>query len=249
MWSCTCIVLLVMLSFVEREHARQYCTAVHVNIQNGDRLFFLTEADIFQMLPKALSGNFPKLPLEELQGTRQLEQRINDNPYVKQSEVFVDVNGELHIEVVPMRPIARVFNKLGKSYYIDVTGQKMPLLDKYTAKVPVVTNFSGDQGKTSGEVSTELETELFAFLQMIDKDPFFRALVSQIELLEEGFTIVPIVGNFDIDLGGIAGMQTKLRQIKAFYTKGLGREDVHWDEFVKINSQQEGLAGAVRKKI
>ncbi len=242
LWSVTCLLLLVMLSFVERKHAKQYCTAVHIDIASEGRLFFLTESDIKQMLPSELAGDFPKLALEELEGTQVLEQRINDNPYVQKSEVFVDVKGELHIRVLPMRPLVRVFNKIGQSYYIDLEGNKMPLMSKYTAKVPIVTNFR-DSGTTKGMVQEGAEAQLYAFAGMIDRDPFFRALVSQIEIKNSEFTIYPIVGDFEIALGRMSNMDKKLAQIKALYKKGLGRQDMLWNDFTRINSQKEGLAG------
>ena len=47
----------------------------------------------------------------------------------------------LHISVEEKEPVARIFTTAGKSFYIDNEGEKMPLSDKMSARVPVFTNF------------------------------------------------------------------------------------------------------------
>ena len=45
-------------------------------------------------------------------------------------------------------PIARMFSSSGGSFYIDSSGQRMPLSEKMSAKLPVFTDYPIDERKT-----------------------------------------------------------------------------------------------------
>ena len=67
----------------------------------------------------------------------KLETAINAQEMVQKADVFVSVDGVLKAVVKQKTPIGRVFNQAG-SFYIDREGNKMPLSDNYTARVPLI---------------------------------------------------------------------------------------------------------------
>ena len=54
----------------------------------------------------------------------------------------------LKVNVDESEPIARIFTAMGKSFYIDSTGKRLPLSDKISAKLPGVYRVSGGGKKT-----------------------------------------------------------------------------------------------------
>ena len=95
----------------------------------------------------------------------KLENSINKHPMVEKSEVFVSVDGVLKAVVKQKTPIARVFSEEG-SFYIDYEGNRMPLSDISTARVPLI----------SGVIDNKNKKKLSEVLKMIYNDEFLKKI-------------------------------------------------------------------------
>lgn len=93
----------------------------------------------------------------------KLEKSINEHDMVEKSEVFVSIDGVLKAVVKQKTPIARVFEK-EESFYIDLQGNRMPLSEINTARVPLV----------SGEINEVKGEDLYQLLKLIYNDDFLK---------------------------------------------------------------------------
>jgi len=150
----------------------------------------------------------------------------------------------LHVSVFERQPIARVFNTAGNSFYIDSAGYQLPLLETYTAKLPVVTGFTAAK-KLGRRDSTTLQG-LKELVRVITKDEFWNAQVGQIDITPEGkFELIPVIGSHTIKLGYAENIEQKLKNLMVFYKQVLPKAGLA--KYNTLDVQFEGQVVAVRK--
>jgi cell division protein FtsQ len=137
----------------------------------------------------------------------KLETAINAQEMVQKADVFVSVDGVLKAVVKQKTPIGRVFNQAG-SFYIDREGNKMPLSDNYTARVPLI----------SGEIDVVKKEKMAEVLNKIAEDDFLKKNIIGVQVLTNG-SLVMINRNYDfqIDFGRTVDIKRKFKKYKAFF--------------------------------
>ena len=139
----------------------------------------------------------------------KLEKSVNSDPMIEKSEVYLSIDGVLKAKVKQKNPIARVFNEEG-SFYIDYQGNKMPLSDKFTARVPIV----------SGEINKEFKDDFHKLLQFVYDDDFLKKNIIGIQIYPNGSIRMQNRSyDFVIEFGKAQNMETKFNNYKAFFQK------------------------------
>ena len=142
---------------------------------------------------------------------KKLEASINKQEMIQKADVFVSVDGILKAVVEQKTPVGRVFDESG-SFYIDYEGNRMPLSDNYTARVPLV----------SGEINVVKKEKLSEVLKMIEKDEFLKKNIIGVQVLPNGSLIMENRNyDFQIDFGRTINIEKKFRNYKAFFQKAV----------------------------
>ncbi len=141
----------------------------------------------------------------------KIEKVLNEQPMIKESEVFVTIDGVLKAKVEQKTPVARVF-KNGRSFYIDSEGIEIPLSANYTARVPLV----------SGNVNNKNKEDLALLFNIISNDVFLKKNIIAVEVMSNGCLKI-LNRNFDyvIDFGQLVNVEQKFKNYKAFFQKAV----------------------------
>lgn len=152
-----------------------------------------------------------------------VEEALDSHLMVEESDVYLTVNGELRARIKQRTPIARV--NAVTPFYVDATGNKMPLSKNYSAHVPLVYN-----------VSEREVLEIFPLLKKIQENEFLKKHVVgvsrnmkanyQLELREYDFVVV---------FGEIKNIESKIKNFKAFYQKA--KKDKSLNRYKKVSLQ------------
>ncbi len=155
---------------------------------------------------------------------KKLEVSINKQEMIQKADVFVSVDGVLKAVVKQKTPIGRVFDETG-SFYIDYEGNKMPLSDNYTARVPLV----------SGEITVVKKEKLSEVLKTIDKDEFLKKNIIAVQVLPNG-SIIMLNRNYDfqIDFGQIINVDKKFKNYKAFFQKAISDSTLNKYKWINL---------------
>lgn len=142
---------------------------------------------------------------------KKLEMAISKQELIQKADVFVSVDGVLKAVVKQKTPVGRVFDAAG-SFYVDYEGNKMPLSDNFTARVPLL----------SGEITVVKKEKLSEVLRMINEDEFLKKNIIGIQVLPNG-SLVMVNRNYDfkIDFGRTINIDKKFRNYKAFFQKAV----------------------------
>jgi len=203
---------------------------------------FLDEKDVTKLLEAAAKGKI-RGQRKELFNLRQMEQLLEDNNWVKDAELYFDNRDVLHVQVTERQPIARIFTTADKSFYIDDSGQQLPLSDKISARLPVFTGFPAKKVLTAKD--SALLKDIVGTASFIANDPFWMAQVSQVAIQLCGyncwnFEMTPLVGNHTVRLGNGTDIDKKFRRLYIFYKQVLSKTG-----FDKYKSIDVAFAGQV----
>lgn len=259
LWSALIIGLLVSMGFVNKEQDSLLCKSLDIKVNQDDDLYFLDKMDIAQLIFKRGDSiiNQPKSTVN----IPAIKQALNSHSDIANAEVYITIDGRLKVAVKQRKPVLRVFNITGDSYYLDDEGKLMPLSDKYTAKVLVANGNIPEAYATSykysiAEISKDKEKkkntmldELYAMATYIDADEFWKAQVQQIYInTDNDMEIVPMVGNQKIIFGDTASMDEKFKKLLVFYQQGLNTTG-WWDKYSTINLKFKNQIVCTKKEI
>lgn len=257
LWSVLAIGLLVSMGFVNKEQDSLLCKSLDIRVNQDDDLYFLNKMDIAQLIYKrgdSIVGQ-PKSSVN----IPAIKNALNSHSDIANAEVYITIDGRLKVEVKQRKPVLRVFNVNGDSYYMDDEGELMPLSDKYTAKVLVAngnisetyaknyTYSMDDIAKDKAKKKNTMLDELYAMAVYIDSDKFWKAQVQQIYVNNDNdMEIVPMVGNQKIIFGDTTAMEEKFKKLLTFYQQGLNTTG-WWEKYSIINLKFKNQIVCTRK--
>ena len=138
---------------------------------------------------------------------RVMEQRLQAHPMVQNAQVFLTVDGQVGAQIQQRKPLARVVGY--PSFYLDDRGQKMPLSEVYSARVPLISGINQEQYET-----------ILPLLKLLEEDDFMKQMVVGIEMDYKDEVLLHLrKHDLVVKLGKPNSLARKIRNFKAFYQK------------------------------
>ena len=243
-WIALIVGTVVLLGFTHQKQEMKTCKKINISIDRTDETYFVDEEEIYAMVYHEVdSGGNRYLADIDLE---KVEKQLNNHPSISNVEVYRTINGEMRIDVEQRKPIVRIFNLNGESYYMDDDGIFMPPSSNYTARVMVANghlfepyekvyqlNAKEIMKNDSIRVRSRLD-DIFLFADYINKDPFWKAQIEQLYVNKEfEIELIPRVGNHTIVFGDATRLNEKFNNLMIFYKKGLNKTG--WNEYSTIN--------------
>ena len=137
---------------------------------------------------------------------KALEFELNKIELVRKSDVFIDVNGTMIIDIEQRKPIARFIDN--KSY-LDEDGLVMPKSKYYSARVPVIKGYANTQDQLD---------LIYKLTNYIKDDKFLSQSATEILIdSNSNFSIKLRDYRFKILIGRLNNLDLKIKNFKAFY--------------------------------
>jgi cell division protein FtsQ len=234
--------LLVCLSFaiVKQKEQEIKSFSVSINVLVGDS--FLGEKDI-KALVTARLDTFVGKSYDEV-NLLEIEQLVELEAPVEIAEAYLEVNGNLKIDVALKTVIVRVKPEKGKGFYIDTKGDKMPWVSSFTPRVLTVTGWLNRyliNAETTASLALRKKlffSDLFDFSSFVYEDKFWSKQLVQVYINENGDAeLVCLVGDQKIIFGALSDGKEKLEKLKIYYAQIVGK--VGWSKYKEINLKFE----------
>lgn len=168
------------------------------------------------------------------------EDSLAQSPWVDKVDVYTDIDGNLIINLRESKPILRVFNQFGKSFYLDANGKILPLCKNYLPRMIVANGYiQTNPVKGYNNINDTIYKKsdlkkLLAITNEIDRYNFLQSLISEVYLnSRHEFDLIPIIGDQVIKLGDTTNLKHKLENLVIFYKKSLVYEG--WDTYKTVN--------------
>lgn len=222
----------------------QRCRKVSVVVRGVGENYYIEKEDIQKGLEKAAGGPLLNREVNSVP-LATLERQLERNAWIRDAELYFDSRNVLHVVVWERQPVARVFTTTGTSFYLDSAGQRMPLLEKVSARVPVVTGFTAAR-RWNRRDSLQLK-EVKAVAAYIYAHSFWNAQVGQIDITADGFELIPTVGRHVIRLGSAEAIDQKLHRLYVFYRQVL--RQTGFDRYSVLDVRFDGQVVAVNRGV
>jgi cell division protein FtsQ len=240
-WLAVTIGVLVLAVAAMKDRKEDTCKGYVIDISGSGEKWFIDKKDIVGLL--MVQGVIKGRSLKRFD-LRGMEERLKKNPWIKNAELFFDNNQVLQVKIEEREPVARLFTVKGNSFYIDSTGERLPLSDKFSARLPVFTGFPVDKGRLDSADSL-LIRQVAQVGGYLLQNPFWMAQIAQVDILPtRTFEMTPVVGNHVIEFGDGTDYDKKFNRLMLFYRQVLGKTGM--DRYARLNVQYARQVVGVR---
>jgi len=237
------VLIFVLMGLAIESNNLLVCNSINVNVDRSCGNYFIEPAEINQEVYTKFDttgGNYLNR-----QSLNKIENFITGMTYVRDADVYRTINGKLHTDITQRRPLIRVVNASGQSFYIDTDGRLMPLSSDYTARVMVVSGSINSQysplvdlNQLSEEELNEQEysvmKDIFKLAEYIDNHSLLNVFIGQMYVCsDKKFKLIPKNGSHIIEFGSIDRMEQKFNKLWVFYNYGLTQTG--WNKYSRIN--------------
>ena len=248
LWILVAAGVVTILVFANNEENEKKYDIPEVSIHvDGDA--FLTEPELIDRLKlhRLIEQNQQVGNLN----IRKIEYVISRMPEVKHVKVFKRIGNKWDIQLILRKPIARIFNKLGQSFYLDENGFMMNRSSLHTARVLVFSGFIKDHFSPNS-IDKIINNDSLKSIRNLDdiyrisnyvcNDPILHKMIGQVYREKNGdFVLIPIVGDQKINLGTAnsdADVKDKIERLLEFYKEAMPYEG--WNKYSEISVKYEG---------
>lgn len=239
--------IIFLMGFSQKTHRERVCPKVDINIDYGKREFASDIMLISSDIKQAISLNFDSIKGKQNTefSIENIEKTLAKNNFVKEIDVYQEINGKINIRLTQRRPIMRIYGSSGNSFYIDESGMAIPIKPGYPARVLIISGrindilFNGEgidllDSKNDSLPGINLLRNLYYIGKYIDNDDFLRKEITQIDIRSKNqIILIPLVGRHIIEMQSFANYDQKLKKLKIFYKNGLSQGG--WGRYNKIN--------------
>jgi cell division protein FtsQ len=243
-WVIFIAVLGYTMYFANDKHANRVMQFPEIVIESGSDNAFLMVDDVVSRL------KYKNIELNQLKrnqiNTDLIEKIIMEMYEVQEASVHVNIDDTWAVRMELRKPIARIFNQKGESFYIDDHGKMMPTSMLYSAHVLPVTGYIKDKFSdlsveeiiNSDTLKTRsLLPQIYYLSEYVCKDPFLSALIAQATVDKYGdFVLTPIVGNQKIIFGRADSrkqVEERFKKLLVFYRDAMPYAG--WNKYESIN--------------
>ena len=232
---------LAVFAALTRQGAR--VTDVIIEIEpTAEGQFLIQSKDVVARLSAGPHGSLVGLPIAELR-LELLERFVEQDPFVRDANVYTTYAGQLQVEIEQAEPILRVHRRRSADYYIGATGAVLPLSKNDVVRVPVLT---GDVPSFETAIADTVASEAYELAAALRASDLYGGLIEQIELDETGYTLVPKVGSTVYRLGQLSDLQRKLRDLEDFLRSVT--PEVGWEHYREVDLRYDGQVVARRAR-
>jgi cell division protein FtsQ len=228
--------MLVLAGYIYNRFRNQNLKKVEIRIEQKNGRGFLTQQEVLALFDRGDSLSRVKVKNLNL---KKIKYEISKNPYVENADAFLNISGNLIVNVKEKVALLRVTNYKGKSCYIDLKGILFPLGEDYAERAIFVNGYihaplvMGKSVQDSSYSKTMLPG-LYDLAMKIHSNRFLNSEISQIFVNSQGnVDLIPELGNFIIHFGNLEEKEIKLENLEALYKQALVQEG--WNKYKSIN--------------
>lgn len=239
-----CLMALLLVAYIgvavvmaNQQSARDKCRGYDIRIlQDDGSRDFVTQAEVRRLL-KEWSLDETDRPASSID-LQKIEDHLSGVVNIESAMVERMPDNTIRLTVMPMIPVARVFDFKGNSYYINRDGKRLTANARYHIDVPVISgNFDSIHSPAS----------LIPLIERLHSDPQWNAITSQVMVdpHTRDIILVPLIRGHVVNLGDTSGIPDKLTRVMTMYRKVMPVKG--WEFYDTISVKWAGQVVATRR--
>lgn len=233
------ILFYLLFAFLIADHlyASEKVGQVKVTVENnGSQQFVNAKSVLAELGTMPADSDFIKdVDLSSME--RKLKQFVN----IEDASVNKTIHGNILVNVVPMIPVARVFDSSGYSYYINSEGKKLQANARYHVDVPIISGYIDD--------SVVSAVDLLPIMNFVAADSLWNSLTTAFKVEKNhDLLLIPMIKGHVVNLGDYRDKNTadKFRRLATFYREVMPKKG--WQYYDTISVKFDGQIVATRAK-
>jgi cell division protein FtsQ len=231
--------LILIPAFLISSANSRLCKGISIDIKDSSDYHFVTKRQLLNLVYGS-TGKITGKPVKDV-SVSEIESKINGLRELKEAEVYMTIDGTIHVYANQRDPIMRVMPNDGGDFFIDNDGVVVRKRNLYTPRLHVVegnVNISSAMINGVSVLDTSIKNsilkDIYYLVEYINDNSFWSAQIDQIYVdNNDQIDLIPRVGNHVIHLGTTENLEGKLRNLAAFYDKVL--PEVGWNKYTVIN--------------
>ncbi len=231
--------IIIMPVYLARSTNSKPCGGIVIDISDSSDYHFVTKRQLLN-LAYGNSGRIVGKPVKDV-SVSEIENRINVLRELKKAEVYMAIDGTVHIYVEQRNPVMRVMPGDGGDYFVDEDGFVVRRRNLYNPRLHIVEgNVNISSAMLNGvsildtSIKKSILKDIYRLVNYINDDKFWSAQIDQIYVDgNDEIDLIPRTGNQLVHLGTADNYEGKLRNLEAFYDKVL--PEVGWNKYSLIN--------------
>ena len=244
-WVFILTYLIISFGFVHKQEQKILCNKLQITVVDSTYNAFVRPQDVLSILHE--NNIVPLHHRLDSINLNQIENTVLKNQSIEKVIAYKTIDGKIKINVSQRKPIVRILNYNGESYYIDEKGYVMNLSKNYTSRIIVALgkinepynirkNINFSKKDTSlDEITRQSKLyDIFTLSKYINDNKFLRALIDQIYINDDNeIELITKINPSVIKLGTIENYEKKLKKLIIFYKNGLPK--LGWNKYKSIN--------------
>lgn len=232
----------VLLIAAISKKRNEVINSVEIKISGIQNNYFIGKKEVLEILEKLDGKKLAGQSIHSLDLTT-MEATLEKNIWIKKAEIFFDNNNILQVRISEREPIVRIFTNSGSSFYIDSSLTRLPLSEKFSARLPVFSAFP-DVAKKFSKQDSNLLRQVKILSEYINEHPFWMAQIDQVNITPQNtFELIPKLGDQLIRFGDTENYEEKFNKLLAFYQQVESK--VGWNKYsvldIRFKSQVVGV--------
>ena len=227
-----------LIAFGERKQSGALCKDIVVELENLRENHFMDEADVLKLVES--SGQSIKGVSLKRINLNIIESKLKYDKHILDADLYGDLKGNLVVDVELRRPIARIVQADAPDAYISEDGVIMPVSEKYTSRVVLISGAFVKNLLESGDLNKTNEgKQVLDMIEFISEDKFWRAQVAQLDINSAGKVVIfPQVTGQRVEFGKPENIEIKFKKLMTFYKEILPQRG--WTRYERVNLEYEG---------
>ncbi len=232
-WAAYVVLITGCLFWINIKNKSRTVQKIVISIDNQIDNYFLDDSDVVKLLSDGGDQKIVGASVENL-SLKILENRLKNHKFVSNTEVSTDFQGNLFVSITQSKPIARILRQDGPGAYVSKTGQVLPLSDKYTARVVILSGEYSRKLWLDNLAETPYGQQLLDLLLYIDQDPFWKAQIAEVNIDQKGdIRLFPQVTRQVVEFGKAENLDEKFKKLMIFYSRILPAKG--WNTYQRVN--------------
>jgi len=190
--------LCVVMGFSYKKASTSHINNINIDIKQVDCGNLITDKEIRTILD--LNTDLVN-PLIIDFNLNELEQKLDENPFVKKSQIFYSKNS-LCVDVIQEKPFFRLIDN-NKHYLVTHNGTLIPISKNYTPHLVFV------------YASESQIKDAIYLLRLLEKNDFYKGLIYDITLKED-VILSTRLGDYKININNMDDIVQKLNNFQIF---------------------------------
>lgn len=250
-WVLTLAAIVSLWFFTHKGHVEHHLKRLELTlIRDNEQGFIIKEAEyqkIMMICDTANNTDITKIPIDSVRSY------IKSIPWATYTDANITLDEVLVVNIVECQPVMRIYNKEGRSVYLDEDGRVYPPRSNYSPRVLIGSGnlkFKSLKGKSSSVYDEEYADgdlpKIFKVMKSVLSNSYSNCCVKQVYYDGRNYELVMNNVDMKVVLGDNDNVDEKLMNMQYFFAKMQGSPELR--NYNKINFNFENQVVCTRNK-